>query len=505
MAQPKLGIYYGWYQYVSGHQDEAKGILQACEEALDVSSSPDAGAPSPDGSDPRQEMERRKLKGRAAVMRAFAATYDGDIPAIIRHANLALELLPEDDRTMRGMAAIAMGDAQGFLGDMAAAYRGRRLAAEANEAAGSVFFAIVSNLKVALTLREQGKLRQTQALCERQLEIAAGSGLGQASTMGCLQAVAGEVMAELGDFEAGLAQAQEGVAQTERFADQAMLGWSYLCLLRILHTSGDVAAATELVASIRTAAGERNLPPWISSQAAAWQARLWLETGRLEEAVQWAESRGLLVAGKPQSPPTYHYFSLLDHIVLARLLLAQNRPGEALAHLRELEQAAETGDRLTRVIEILNLQALAFQDMGKGASALDALGRALALGEPHGFCRAFVDEGPATARLLHQVAAQGERQAYARRLLSAFAGAASPQAGTTEDGDPKQGLVEPLSGREIEVLGRIAEGLTNAEIAARLFLSLNTVKSHTRNIYGKLGVNSRTQAVARAQALGLLR
>jgi LuxR family maltose regulon positive regulatory protein len=129
------------------------------------------------------------------------------------------------------------------------------------------------------------------------------------------------------------------------------------------------------------------------------------------------------------------------------------------------------------------------------------LERALTLAEPGGLCRIFVDEGPPMARLLDQAVTRGTAVEYARRLLAAFPVAASqisprPAAGAE--------LLEPLSDRELEVLRLIAEGHTNREIASRLYLSLNTIKAHTRNIYGKLDAHSRTQAVARARALGVL-
>jgi LuxR family maltose regulon positive regulatory protein len=150
------------------------------------------------------------------------------------------------------------------------------------------------------------------------------------------------------------------------------------------------------------------------------------------------------------------------------------------------------------------LQALAFQAEGDTARAMAALERALTLAEPGGFVRVFVDEGPPMARLLYEAASREIAPDYARRLLAAFPVAEAEQTGPFKTQAAKPELVEPLSERELEVLQLIAEGLTNQEIASRLFLALNTVKAHSRNIYGKLGVHSRTQAIARARALGIL-
>jgi LuxR family maltose regulon positive regulatory protein len=135
---------------------------------------------------------------------------------------------------------------------------------------------------------------------------------------------------------------------------------------------------------------------------------------------------------------------------------------------------------------------------------MTALERALTLAEPGGFIRTFVDEGPPMARLLYEATARGIAPDYVHRLLAAFPIAEPEQATPSKTQAPKPELIEPLSKRELEVLQFIAEGLTNPEIASRLFLSQHTIKAHTRNIYGKLSVHNRTQAVAKARALGVL-
>ena len=230
----------------------------------------------------------------------------------------------------------------------------------------------------------------------------------------------------------------------------------------------------------------------------------------LEAASQWAHERelvfeGALVAtGDPNPTHGLDYFMLIEYVVLARILIAQERLGEATDLLQRLLEAAEAGERTTRVIEILNLQALAFQAEGDMPRAVTALERAVILAEPEGFLRIFVDEGPPMAHLLYKAATRGIAPEYARRLLAAFPVTKQEQTDSAETQAPKSDLIEQLSKREVEVLQLIAEGLTNPEIASRLFLSLNTVKAHTRNIYGKLGVNNRTQAVSRARALGVL-
>ena len=160
------------------------------------------------------------------------------------------------------------------------------------------------------------------------------------------------------------------------------------------------------------------------------------------------------------------------------------------------------------MIEILILQALAFQAKGDTEQAIITMERAVRLAEQEGFTRIFVDEGPPMRRLLSEALSREMAPDYIRRLLAAFPAAeqeqATPVFNQTKTRSPESEMVESLSERELEVLQFVAQGLTNQEIASRLFLSLNTVKVHTRNIHGKLGVHSRTQAVARARTLGIL-
>jgi len=530
LRKPLLCVFHAWFLYAKGPRDAAEQYLQAAEQVLD--SIPEELGPEelrpgratetmlPE-SDPLSGSDKQELRGRAAVIRAFMASYLGDVPAIIAHARRALEYLPKQDLAWRSTAAIALGDAQGFKGDMVAAYQARLEAAEASAAAGSTVFSTLAYMKVAITLREQGQLQRTIAICQQQIQLAGKSGWSRGSVAGCLLAIWGEVLAELGDLEGALAQARKGVEQAEHGGDWSLLGWSCLCLIRVLFSAGDTAGAQEIVQKMENIARESVLPPWVTNQMAAWQTRLWLANDRLEAASQWVRERGLDTGGEPEPPHGFDFFSLDDHVMLARVLIAQERLDEANRLLPRLLEAAEAGGRTSKSIEILNLQALVLQARDEQVQAMTTLERALTLAEPGGFVRIFVDEGPQMARLLEQLHRRGVAVAYITQILAAFE---TTRQGTGGDADaairppttrttlapssvvdrPSSALVEPLSERELEVLQLITEGLTNREIASRLFLALNTVKAHTRNIYGKLGVRSRTQAVARARALGVL-
>jgi LuxR family maltose regulon positive regulatory protein len=506
-SKPSLCVYHAWYLFLSGEQDAVERTLQAAEQTLN--SSPDGvNETEPLGQGSLAGADRMMLQGRMAAVRAFMVSYRGDVTGIIRHAGQALEFLPEQDRTWRAICAMALGDAHGFKGDMAAAYEARSEALKACKAAGNIYYVMLAGLKLAITLRAQGQLRRTLEICQDQIQLATENGLAQTSLFGLFLVIQAEVLAEFDDLDAAMDQASRGMLLAERAVDLATLGWGYMCLLRILYSRRDYAAIKKTVEKMEATARESNVPTWIMSQMAAWQARSWLVQDKLEDAYQWARTGRMIAAGEPRPPRDLDFFSLMEYIAFARILIAQERLDEAMELLQPLLEAAEAGDRTTRTIEILNLQALTFLAGGESTQALSALERALTLAEPEGFVRTFVDEGPPMAQLLNQAAARGVMPNYTARLLAAF---------QTTDDEPQttrhsssvvdrrsSDLVEPLSERELEVLQLIAEGLTNREIAARLYLSLNTVKAHTRNIYGKLGVRSRTQAVARARALGSL-
>jgi LuxR family maltose regulon positive regulatory protein len=232
---------------------------------------------------------------------------------------------------------------------------------------------------------------------------------------------------------------------------------------------------------------------------AAWQIRIWLAEDRLQAAVQWVRERGL----QPTTVPGH--LSRFEYIALARILIAQGRWDETTNLLQGMLEAAEAGGNTSGMIEIMILQTLAFKAGGETGRAMDRLERALILAEPRGFYRIFVDEGPAIAPLLYEAQKRGIAPDYVRRLLAAFPGDEPEQAERLQSPVVPFDYVEPLSERETEILELIAEGLTNPEIATRLFLSPHTVKTHTRNIYGKLGVHTRTEAVAKARILGILR
>jgi LuxR family transcriptional regulator, maltose regulon positive regulatory protein len=254
---------------------------------------------------------------------------------------------------------------------------------------------------------------------------------------------------------------------------------------RLLETRGDTDAALALLDE-----AERRYDGDYSPEVApvpAVRARLRIRRGELREAETWARARQLF----PEDEPTY--LREYEHLTLARLLLAR-RDDAATGLLARLRAAAEDGARMGSVLEILVLQALAAQAAGDTPAALDALRGAVALAEPAGIVRVITDERPPIAALLRTLTKQDPAYRYARRLLTA-----GPEGTSTSTV-----LVDPLSDRELDVLGMLVSDLDGPDIARQLSVSVNTMRTHTKSIYAKLGVNTRRTAVRRAHELGLL-
>jgi len=496
-SKPNLCIFHAWNLFASGQQDAAELSLQAAEKAL--GNNTDLGAKnSVKVPDYQPDSESLKIHGRCSAIRAFLAFYRGDTQEIKRYSLQALEYLPEQDLTWRSTAIVALGDAYSFMGDMKAASRVRSEALKVSKSAGNFYMILISSMKRAVTLRQQGQLEHVINICKEQLQLANEIGLSQTAVVGWLLAIWGEVLVEFNDLDGALNNAKKGTEQTERGNDVAMICWSNLCLIRVLFSRYDFAGAEEVIQKIEDIARENLVPPWIITLMTAWQVRIYLAQDKLDAASQLVGERGL----DADEDPTY--LREMEYIAFTRVLLAQGKLAEAARLLQRLLNAAETGGRISRVIEIMMLKAFVLQAQGSTDQAITMLEQTLTLAEPGGFIRSFVDEGPQMARLLYESLSRGILPEYVQKLLAAFP-IEKPKQSNHSLIDPQDDeLIEPLTDREVEVLQLIAEGLSRKEISTHLFISLNTVKAHTRNIFQKLGVRSQLQAVTKAQVLGLL-
>jgi LuxR family maltose regulon positive regulatory protein len=260
-------------------------------------------------------------------------------------------------------------------------------------------------------------------------------------------------------------------------------------LARLTLSQGDIAIAAALLAQAKRSARQRNFVTRMP-EIAAVQVLTLLHQGNLAAAAHLAQTHDLPISK-------------------ARVHLAQGDSSTALAVLEHARSQVETRGWEDERLKVMVLQVLALQACGETDAAVQLLADALSLAEPGGFIRLFVDEGLPMAHLVSTVTARGLMSDYIRKLLSAFHVEGRKREGTSHEpaatpGTPGQAPIEPLSQRETEVLQLIAQGCSNREIGERLFVALDTVKGHNRNIFSKLQVQRRTEAVARARDLGLL-
>jgi LuxR family maltose regulon positive regulatory protein len=392
-----------------GERKEVERALQCADRAIDTN-------PGGDSEGAAHALDRSRLQGRLAAIRCVIDSRWGDLRGITVHAEQALRCLPEEDLIWRGCVALALGNARGFEGDMRGAYQARLEALRACEAAGLSYIAVVASLSVAITARDRGQLRRTIEICRNQIRRAHEHGLSQSKLTAWSLSVLGEALLETNDVDGALAQAEAAAKLVHRIEDVTFVGWCFMCLMRIRLSNGDLAVAEELMQMMTRRARESTMPPWVASQLAVWQVRLWLARGNLDSACHWLAERGL----NTDVLEGVDYFSLLEYMTAARILMAQGRFADSADLVTRLLEIARKGGRTTSVIELLVLQALSFQAAGDVTRALNSLERVLRIAEPEGFVRVFVDEGPPMGRLLYEAVCRRIRPEHVRRLLGAF-------------------------------------------------------------------------------------
>jgi LuxR family maltose regulon positive regulatory protein len=438
-----------------------------------------------------------------AVFHAVYAAFKGDVRQGIEHSQRALELLPEDSLFLRSLVVRCLAATFKLTGDVVAASRTLDEAAHIAQKAGDLMGTIVTLHQLAELCIIRGQLCKARALLQRARELATdGKGRMLPIASRALTGL-GMLLWEWNDLQAAAQHLLQGIELAGKWVATWGLG-AYLILALVRQAQGDADGADDAMQTAERLAIEFDATEVDDFIVRAYQARLWIMQGNLEAAVRWVEGRNVERDGA-------YYVRETEHITLGQVYLAQGRPDEALALLAPLIQSAERLGRTRSVIEISIIQALAHQAQDDVAQALAVLQRALSLAEPQGFVRVFVDAGQAMAQLLNLALSRNIAPDYVGKLLAAFScGTKDPygrrRTDTPLDASSPVGGSGPssLSEREMEVLRLIAAGLTNQKIAATLVLALGTVKAHTANIYAKLDVHNRTQAVARARALGLL-
>jgi LuxR family maltose regulon positive regulatory protein len=464
-AWPSLWTSYASTLLVTGQISRVEPALQAAEAALE-------------GAEPNEK--NRDIVGRIAAIRSTTAATQNKIETIIAESNRALEYLHPNNLAFRTSTIWKLGYAYYLQGNRVAARQAYSEVISIGNATKNVVFTLMAriglgNLQEAenhLDLAEQEYQRVLQSFEDQPLPFASEAHLGLA-----------RVFYEWNDLENSQQHAEQGIElalQVEN-TDRVVACKVFLARLRLAH--GDAAGAAEILTTAAQFAHQHNFMYRMTEVAAAQVVTL-LHQGNLAAAAELVKKHDLPISK-------------------ARVHLADRDASKALAVLEPLREQTETKGWEDERLRVMVLQAIAQHAELDSEKALKLLGDALSLAHPGGFIRIFVDEGKPMRRLLSEAAAHGVMPAYVSKLLHAFE--AEEQKRAVNSLPPRvQPLVEPLSERELEVLRLIAQGLSNREISEKLFLALITVKGHNQRIFGKLQVQRRTQAVARARELGLL-
>jgi LuxR family maltose regulon positive regulatory protein len=463
------------------------------------------------------------ILGQVVVIRANMARRAGDIARCIAQSRQALDQLAGSATIGEATALVNTSRAYQLSGDVSPASEHLvRAAITTARVSGSVFTHLHALTTLGRLQRLQGRLRAAAATYAETVRVVGGApGMhSPAANVGL-----GELHLVWNDLDAAERQLSSAMdlLRVSSAEDADIVVHGYLAFAQLQQARGDGTRARVMLAELIDVARERAFWPGLVAHAHAARAKLAVCQGDLPLATEWAASNGL------PSADDLSYTNAPAYLTLARVWIAQGRnaaAGPFLAHARQLldrlHAAAEADGRSGDMVEILILRALALQAQSDLPAAWATLAGALSLAEPEGMVRIFVDEGAPMAALLAQSVALRQAQeprraqhhaitTFAERLLSAFPGnegrglrtesAESPHVVLSP---PSSALLEPLSKRELEVLHLIAAGHSNQAIADRLIVAVSTVKKHVNNIYGKLEVQSRTQALARARELHLL-
>jgi LuxR family maltose regulon positive regulatory protein len=482
-SRPVLAVYYVGTRMLYGDIDGIEPFLDDAERALDASAA---------SADP----QLRRLTGMVAAYRAALAQSRGDSAGTAVHARRAFELADADDHLGRGASAGLSGLASWSMGDLEAARESWTQAIASLDRAGHLSDTMGGSIALAEIALAQGRFRDAAAIFASRLARAADA--LPTATRGVADMHVG--LAGLLCARGDLGKAREHLDAAHNLGEAAGLPqnayrWR-MAAAQIQRAEGDLAAAaTSLDEAERVFAGDLfpNVRP-----IPAMRARVRIAQGRVAEALAWARERGVTADDE------LTYLAEYEHVTLAMALVAQGLKGrdeamiaEATRFLERLSAAAELGGRTGRLIDILVVETLAAQARDDAPAALESLRRALALAEPERYVGIFVNVGGPLVGPLKALAKEGSTGGFAREVLAAFGAA-----GDGPRGD--QGLIEPLSARELDVLRLLRSDLDGPEIARQLFVSVNTLHTHTKSIFTKLGVNNRRAAIRAADALGLV-
>jgi LuxR family maltose regulon positive regulatory protein len=429
------------------------------------------------GAEPDEKT--RDLIGQIAAVRATLAHIRYQPEATIIQAGRALEYLHPDNLPFRSRATWSLGFAYKLQGKRAAA---REAYTEAIRlASGNIYYTVLTSNGLGELQESENQLYQAAETYRHSLQLLSEQGKLNASEENIGLA---RIYYEWDELDAAEQHAQQSLQLArlyDRTIDRFVICEVFLARLKLAR--GDMSGAATMLAETEQSVRQNNFVQRMAEVASA-QVLTLLRQGNVAAAARLVQTRDLPISQ-------------------ARVHLAQGDPSAALAVLEPLRQQMEAKDWQDELLKVMVLQSVALRAHGEKDQAVQVLGKALALAEPGGFIRIFVDEGEPMAQLLFEATSHGIMPDYVSRLLTAFE-AEKQKSEVKPDFPPAEPLIESLSQRELKILQLIAQGLSNREIGERLFLALDTIKGHNRKIFDKLQVQSRTEAIARARELGLI-
>ncbi len=491
-VRPVLTVGFAGALLLAGEFDGVEERLQDAEHWLEMTEDDARRA----GMLVADEAGFRSLPGTIDAYRSALALIRGDLVGAMAHARRALELSPAEDHLIRAAAAGVLGLAYWASGDLEAGFEAYAECVDGLRRVGHIADIFGCSIALADIRRTQGRLRDAMRIYERALQLADDQGGPVIRGTADMYVGMSELHRERNDLET----ATELLVRSQELGEHVGMPQnryrSLVATARIREAEGDVAAAVVLLDEAERVYVGDFFPD--VRPVAAVRARSSLLLGELGAALAWARERGL------SAQDDLSYLHEFEHVTLARILLAVHRAERSEPSLQDaarlldrLLAEAEAGGRNGTVIEVLVLRALAHHALGEMSSALASLERALGLAEPEAYVRVFLDEGAPLDSLLRASAGQAPGGSYAGRILAS-------SSATGHDPPVKQPLRDPLSERELDVLRLLGSDLSGPEIARELVVSLNTVRTHQKHIYTKLGVNSRRAAVRRGDELKLL-
>ena len=471
----ELSTYRAWVEALTGDIASAQECALAAEEHLSIRTGEAA-------------------RGKLLTLRSFMAIFvEDNYREAARAATSALQVLGRNQAQWRVIALWSLAESQERTMHISEAITTLREARQLGRLLGNQVFAATVELFLAIDLHLNGKRHEAVTVCEEALAHYTDELGRPLPVSGLVSSRLGTLYYEANQLALARQHIEQGIALSEQLGLSDPLMFSYGFSAPTLHAMGETGAALSNLRAAHQVAEQTALAG--ASWILALETNIHLQQGDFASANQWAKSAGLSVDDEPD------YLHMEQHLTYARLLVAQGRLSEARRWLARIESLSRERGLARWLITVHVLQALAAQRSNERSTALDRLSRAVELAAPGDYYRAFLDEDPAVLALLRDV--RQAAPAFVDQLLE-FAGLAEPDEDVTHKLAAAQPLVDPLSERETEVLGLIAAGLSNREIAQELVIAVGTVKRHINNIYGKLGVHSRTRAVARARELGLL-